>query len=188
MVRGNRLGSARPFLIELEQAREDFVVGERARAPVVAPAVGFGHRFIQRLVGVVEPCGTGVVEVGQGARLEDLGGGLVLRQQAVWVAGDHLGNPVHEVGGVQPVFALGVQVGGGGGDLLRARVGGIVGGGNVGRQPLGEGEGLEGGRGGVAGVVADAEEGAHAQRPEFVEARMQDAEGGVVVAGDGDNG
>ncbi|MEI2718943.1 MAG: hypothetical protein V9E87_02190 [Gemmatimonadales bacterium] len=54
------------------------------------------------------------------------------------------------------------------------------------RQAGGEGEGFEGGGRGVARIVAYAERGAEAQRPEFVEAGMQDAEGGVVGAGDND--
>ena len=52
-------------------------------------------------------------------------------------------------------------------------------------EACGEGEGFEAGGGGVAGPVF--QRGAHAQRPEFVEAAVQDAEGGVVGAGDGDN-
>ena len=55
----------------------------------------------------------------------------------------------------------------------------------VGRgEACGEGEGFEAGGGGVAGPVF--QRGAHAQCPEFVEAAVQDAEGGVVGAGDGD--
>src|SRR5690606_18345754 len=73
---------------------------------------------------------------------------------------------------------------GGGGDRLRARVSGVVGGGDAGGQALGEGEGLEGGGGGVARAVLEG--GAHAQRPQFVEARVEDAEGGVVIASDCD--
>ncbi len=59
------------ILVQFEQAGKDFVVGQQACAPVVAPAVGLGHRFIERLVGVVQPCGAGVVEVGQGALFQD---------------------------------------------------------------------------------------------------------------------
>ncbi len=58
--------------------------------------------------------------------------------------------------------------------------------GSVGRgQAGGEGEGFEAGSGGVAWPIF--QRGAHAQRPEFVEAAVQDAEGGVVGTGDGDN-
>ena len=51
------------------------------------------------------------------------------------------------------------------------------------RRP-GEGEGLECGGGRVAGVVAFAEPSAHAQRPDFVQRGVEDAEEVVVVAGD----
>ncbi len=53
-------------------------------------------------------------------------------------------------------------------------------------EACGEGEGFEAGGGGVAGPVF--QRGAHAQCPEFVEAAVQDAEGGVVGAGDGHDG
>ena len=52
------------------------------------------------------------------------------------------------------------------------------------REAGGEGEGFEAGGGGVARVVTHAQPRAHAQRPEFVEAAVEDAEGGVVGAGD----
>jgi hypothetical protein len=48
------------FLVQGEQAREDFVVGEVGR-----PAVGGGDRRIQLLVDVVEPRRALVVEVGE---------------------------------------------------------------------------------------------------------------------------
>ncbi len=60
------LGSG-AVLIEPEQAGEDFVVGKRACAPVGGPAVGFGHGLVEDFVGVGQPGGAGVVEVGQGA-------------------------------------------------------------------------------------------------------------------------
>ena len=40
--------------------------------------------------------------------------------------------------------------------------------------------GFKAGGGGVARVVSNAKKGAHAQRPEFMESAVQDAEGGVV--------
>ena len=57
----------------------------------------------------------------------------------------------------------------------------------LGREAGGEGEGFEAGGGGVARIVAHAQPSTHAQRPDFVEAAVQDAEGGVVGAGDGDH-
>ena len=62
---------------------------------------------------------------------------------------------------------------------------GVVGGGDVRGQAVGEGESLEGCRGGVARAIFQRS--AHPQRPQFVEARVEDAEAGVVVAGDGYN-
>ena len=35
----------RPFLIDVEERGEDFVVGQQARAPVVAPAVCLAYTF-----------------------------------------------------------------------------------------------------------------------------------------------
>jgi len=54
-----------------------------------------------------------------------------------------------------------------------------------GRQTGREGEGLEGGGGGVAGPIFQAS--AQPQRPEFMKAGMQDAERGFVGAGDDDD-
>ena len=64
----------------MEQAGQDLVVGQRARPPVVASAVSLGHGLIQRLVGVVQPSGAGVVEVGEGA-FTQLPFGLVVHGQ-----------------------------------------------------------------------------------------------------------
>lgn len=68
----------------MEQAGQDLVVGQRARPPVVASAVslghGHGHGLIQRLVGMVQPSGAGVVEVGEGA-FTQLPFGLVVHGQ-----------------------------------------------------------------------------------------------------------
>ena len=132
---------------------------------------------------VGQPLRTRVVQVGQRALLQLLRRRFVLGQDAVGIAGHHLGLAHHQVLGVEPVLAQFVQPRGGGGDRLRARIVGIIGGGDVGGQAFGEGEGFEGGRRGVAGSIFQRS--AHPQRPEFVEARVEDAEAGVVVAGDG---
>ena len=81
------LGSG-ALLIEREQAGEDFVVGQHACAPVVAPAIGVGDSGIERGVGVAQPLRAGVVEVGQRALLQFLRGLSVLGQDAVGIAGD----------------------------------------------------------------------------------------------------
>lgn len=43
------------------------LVSQRPCAPVIAPATGSRDHLIQRLAGMVKPCGAGVVAVGQGA-------------------------------------------------------------------------------------------------------------------------
>ena len=106
--------------------------------------------------------------------------------------GDH---PVDPLRRVEPGLAQFVEAAGGGSDVPggdfpgHARWRGVTRlRGSVARRQAGrEGEGFEGGGRGVARIVADAEPSAEAQRPEFVEAGMQDAEGGVVGAGDDDN-
>ena len=40
------IGTSRTFLIEVEEAGEDGIVGEAAGAPIVAPTVSLGHRFV----------------------------------------------------------------------------------------------------------------------------------------------
>ncbi len=76
-----------------------------------------------------------------------------LRQDAVGIARHDLRLAHDQVGGIEPVLAQLVQPRRGRRDRLRARIVGIIGGGNVGRQAFGEGEGLEGGGGGVAGSL-----------------------------------
>lgn len=52
-----------PLLTQPEQWCSDFVAGQLARPPVIAPAVDSGHGLIQRPVGVFQPCRAGVVEL-----------------------------------------------------------------------------------------------------------------------------
>ncbi len=61
------------------------LVSQRPCAPVIAPATGSRDHLIQRLAGMVEPCGAGVVAVGQGAFFQLLFGGLILGKEAVGV-------------------------------------------------------------------------------------------------------
>ena len=110
----------------MEQARQDFVVGQLARAPVVAPAVGVGHRLIKGVVGVGKPDRFGVVDVGQDALFQ---GRCHLGrdgQQAVGVAWHHLGHVRHQIDKVEPVFPQGVLLGGSGRNLDGAGVEGVV--------------------------------------------------------------
>ena len=129
----------RPLLIEPKQAGQDFIVGH-PRAPVVAPAISVGHGLIEGLVRVIQPRRAGVVEVGQGALFQDRRRVGTDRQEAIGVAGDDFGDALHQIRRVQPVFAQGVEAGGGGGDVLRAGVGGVGGGGDVGVRPAGKGK------------------------------------------------
>jgi hypothetical protein len=62
-------GEGSTGLVEGEEAGEDRVVVEPAGAPVLAPAVGLGDRGVEPGVGLVEPGGALVVEVGQRALL-----------------------------------------------------------------------------------------------------------------------
>ena len=176
--------------IQRQQAAEDFFVGHFGR--VVGPAVGGGDGLVELLVGEVEPGGAGVVEVGQGALLQ-VGFVAGFGDRAFREAGFFLfrgDDPIDPLGRVEPGFAQFVEAAGGGGDVFgddlagQARRRSLTGdGGGVARRQAGwEGEGFEGGGRGVARTVF--ERGAEAQRPEFVESGMQDAEGGVVGAGD----
>jgi hypothetical protein len=54
-----------PLLVQLKQPRQNLVFSELACPPVITPAVGFRHRFIQRLVGIVQPSRACVVEFGE---------------------------------------------------------------------------------------------------------------------------
>jgi hypothetical protein len=67
-ARGDAPASASgPRLVEAEQAGKDFVVGERPGAEVLAPAIGVGNRFIDRVVRMGQPGRARIVEVGEGA-------------------------------------------------------------------------------------------------------------------------
>jgi hypothetical protein len=57
-----------PRQIQRQQPPQDFVVG--GLGLVVLPPVGGGDGFVERLVRHIEPCGTGVVKVGEGALFE----------------------------------------------------------------------------------------------------------------------
>jgi hypothetical protein len=127
-----------------------------------------------------EPLRALIIEAGERALLELLRRPRVLRQNAVGVAG--VGLDANEVRRVQPGLAQIVEFFGGIGDADRARIGGVGAGGDIRRQALGKGEGLERGGRGVARAIF--ERGPEPERP----ARMEDAEGRIVVAGDGDDG
>lgn len=50
-------------LAEVKQSGKDFIVEKDTSAPVTTPAIGLGDSFIQITVGVVEPRGSGIIEV-----------------------------------------------------------------------------------------------------------------------------
>jgi hypothetical protein len=56
-------------MIEGEEAGEDVLGGEGLSSNCQGPAVGGEDGFVQGAVGVGEPGGTGVIEVGEGALL-----------------------------------------------------------------------------------------------------------------------
>ena len=107
-------------------------------------------------MGVREPLGAGVVEGGQGALLELLCRVFVAGGGAFGVAGNRFLQPLHPFGRVEPAVAEGDQAAGGLGDGAGAGVVGVGGRGDVGGEAVGEGEGLEGCGGGVAGAVLKA--------------------------------
>jgi len=113
-----------------------------------------------------QPLRTLVVEVVQRALLQ-LHGSLRLEAVGIfarllaWRGGGHnLGHPVTKVMRVQPVAAEFIQPPCGGGSADGGRISGMVHRRNVRRQAFGEGEGLKCCGRRVAGIVADAEEGA----------------------------
>ena len=101
-----------------------------------------------------------------------------------WIAGDRLAHPFHPFGRVQPAVAKFDQPTRGSSDGVGARVVRVVGGGDIWREAVREREGLEGGGGRVARPILQG--GAEPERPCFVKPAVQDAECGVVVAGNGD--
>lgn len=56
-------------------------------------------------MGMVEPSGAGVVEIGESAFFQFLRGSLVLGQDAVGIAFDHFGHSLDKLRRVEPVLA-----------------------------------------------------------------------------------
>jgi hypothetical protein len=96
-----RVSSCRSaLLVELKEPREDLVVRKVGR-----PAIGGGDGGVELAVGVVEPGGALVVEIGEGALLQDCGGLIVDWYEAVRVPGRHLRHALDEIGRVEPSLA-----------------------------------------------------------------------------------
>src|SRR5271165_3796753 len=138
--------------VEIKQARQHLVVGQVGR-----PAVGGGDGFIEGAMQVVEPDALGgaahVVEVGEGAGLQDGGRFRIARDDAVRKAGDDLGDAFDQVGGVGPSAALFIEAACGGGAGLGGGGGGVGRGGKVGCKAGRERKGFECGGGRVARAV-----------------------------------
>ncbi len=77
-----RASTRRALAVQREQPTQDFFVGHLRR--VVGPAVGGGHRRVERFMRLREPGGALVVELGQRAQRE-LFFEAVARQDAVGV-------------------------------------------------------------------------------------------------------
>ena len=73
----------RSLKVELQRARRNFLIGHSRRA--IVPAIGVGHRNVERLVRMREPSRTFVVEIGQ-STLPDFFFVLGLGDDAVRVA------------------------------------------------------------------------------------------------------
>src|ERR1035441_7697543 len=140
-------------MVEGEESGEDLLGGE-----VGGPAVGGEGGFVEGAVGVREPGGALVVEVGQGAFLEVFRGGGGRVEPGVAEADER-------AGGVCDGF-----------DEGRFGFGGFSAG-----WP-GEGEGVEGGVRRVARAALELS--SHVQRPKFVNGRVQDAKEVVVFPGE----
>lgn len=109
-------------MIECEQALQDFIVGQHACIEIGLPAVGGRDGLIEVSVGVVEPRGALIVEIGQCADFQNLGGPLVYRQGSIWKTRHNFWCALCGVCRVQPVFAKFVQPCSSCGDQLRAWV------------------------------------------------------------------
>ena len=92
----HKLGQSTPATeIQRKELPEGVVLGDAGR-----PAVGCCDGGIEGGVGVGEPLGAGVVEVGEGTFLELFGGGRVVWDGALGIAGDGLVDPGYPFGRV----------------------------------------------------------------------------------------
>ena len=130
-------------MVQGEEAGEDFFLGE-----VGGPAVGGEDGFVEGLVGVGEPGGSQIIEVGEGAF------GKFVRI---------------DVGRIEPGVAEADEFAGGVGDGFDARVGFFA---WLGPGRPGEWEGIEAGRaivGGSGSLVAVTMPGAGSYTPGFMD-------------------
>lgn len=95
-------------------------------------------------MGMIEPCRARIVEVGKGTLRQFLGRCIIHRHNADGISGHDFGFAADQFERIQPIFAEFVQPCGGDGNRLCAGIVGIVGGGNVRRQPFWKGKGREG--------------------------------------------
>ena len=92
--------SAAVLEIDSQQFGQGVVGGD-----VGGPAVGGGDGLVERGLGVAEPLGTGVAEVGQRAGFEGLCGLFVAGDGAHGIAGHGFIDPRHPFGRIEPAVA-----------------------------------------------------------------------------------
>ena len=106
-------------------------------------------------MGVVEPGRPLVVEIGEGAPLEDRGGLPVDRNDAIGKARHHLRHAFDEIGRVEPRIAQFIEAPRRLGDRYGARIAGIFARRPVRRQALGEREVFKSRRRGIPRIISD---------------------------------
>ena len=169
----------RTFKIEGKECRESIVLRDVAR-----PSICLRNCGVQGFVGMGQPRGPCVVELGQCPLLQSSGCVGVARHRSLWVARYGFLDPLNPFGRVQPAVAERDQVPGGIGNGNRTWVRGVIGRWDAGFQSCRERECLKGCSRSVAGIVALPHPRCHVQRPGFVEATVKNAENCVVIARD----
>ena len=120
------------------------------------PAIGGRDGCVEDSVGVDELLRAGVVEVGEGALFELLGCGFVAGDRALGIARNWLVQPFQPFGRVEPAVAQFDQPPWSPGNGDGGQVAGVFSSGKVGRWPVREREGLQGGGGRVTRAVFQA--------------------------------
>lgn len=92
------------LLVELEQPRQNLIVGQQPGPPVTTPAICFRHGLIQRGVGVCQPLRAGVVKVGKGCASSVPFPLLRLSEGCGRGAGHDFRLAYDQFSGVEPVF------------------------------------------------------------------------------------
>lgn len=167
------------FQIEGQECCKRIVLQDVGR-----PSVRLRDRGIQGFVGMGQPRGPCVVELGQCPLLQSSNCVGVTQNRSFGVAKCRFFDPPHPFGQVQPTVPECDQVPGGIRDGNRSWVRGVVDCWDVGFQTRREWECLKGGSCSVAGIVVLLYPRCHVQRPGFVEATVKNTENCVVIARD----